>query len=269
MSKKNRRRPNKKAERREEQAVAWESIVQMLFSRVAEDVQWDGNVKKVTGAIRARDWQSVLTATKARPPQSYADWQSYYAACQVEHLFKKLPIPGADQALREAAFRTLMSDEWRNKRTNQRFRVLHARAVEAGQFEHKNPLYGRLMRRVQRFIAATLGDSPVMEDIYARCNFGPGSCVGVGGDSTHPYAKLDALTCTDAALQPFMSAVWDHAQFRSMFLPGRQIKYRCPTTRRLTTYDVVSEDPEHFREEFSRWVKVVDYNKIDLFPKML
>lgn len=252
-----RMRPRERSSAAQPVVVKWEKALYALFVQVVQDVGWDGNVRAVTGALRARDWGTVLALTKANPPQTYADWRQYYAACQVEHLFKKLPIPGADLALRQAAFGTLMADEHRNRRTNQRFAIMMnvSRSTNAGdlRFEHKHALYRRLMRRMQRFIASTLGASPDFGRIAAKCDFGPGSCVGVGGDSTHPYAKFDKLTCSDAAMAPFSSAVWEHHQFRALFLPHRG--------------DVVCVDPDYFREEMSRWVTRADYNKIDFVPK--
>lgn len=248
-------RPRKRSSAVHPTEVQWEKALYALFARVVQDVGWDGDVPSVLGALRARDWEAVLARTKAGPPQQYADWQKYYAACQVEHLFKKLPIPGMDLSLREAAFGTLLADEHRNRRTNQKFRILGNRMWNSGEvrFEHKNALYERLMRRMQRIIASILGASPDFSAIAAKCDFGPGSCVGAGGDNTHPYAKFDRITCSEAAMAPFSSAVWEHHQFRALFLQQKR--------------EIVCVDPDYFREEISRWVTRADYNKIDFVPK--
>ena len=250
-------RPRERSSAAQPTDVSWPKVLYALTAQVVQDVSWDGEVSRVLGALRAQDWKAVLRLTKASPPQTYADWRQYYAACQVEHLFKKLPFPGSDLELREAAFGILMADEHRNRRTNQRFAIMKRRlqSDSAGnlRFEHKNALYGRLMRRMQCFIASTLGDTPDFESIASKCDFGPGSCVGVGGDSTHPYAKFDKLSCSDAAMAPFRSAVWEHHQFRALFLPERA--------------GVVCVDPDCFRKEMDRWVTRTNYNKIDFVPK--
>ena len=262
--------------------VSWVKLVYQLFERIAQDLAWDGPTDLVKGAIRARDWGRVLSATKANPPQLYADEQQYFAACQVEHLFKKLPVPGSEQAAEAAAWSTFLADEKRNRRTNQKFRLWNAR-----DWRHKNPLYTRLMGRMQKFVADVLGPAPSFEAVYGCCDFGPGSSVGVGGDSTHPYAKLDKLTCSTRAIPYALGAYWANHQIREMYSNGRflidSVPTECtyslsfpfegpaqePVTTRVGSGHgyVHCVDPAEFELNFSAVLERVDYNKIDFVEK--
>lgn len=228
--------------------VSWEKVVFGLFERVVRDHPWDGDQNLVRGAIRARDWQAVLRATESRPPQMYSGHEEYYASAQVEHLFKKLPIPGSDDALARAAYDRMVADERRNRRTNQKFAVIGRRGYQCS-----NALYTRLLDRMQRFIVSVLGESPDLPGIYDCCDFGPGACVGVGGDATHVYAKLDAPSCTPTALPYVLGAYWANFQLRNQFLENRD-GYYC-------------QDAIVFRDGYESMNELVDYNKLDYVEK--
>lgn len=232
--------------------IRWEKVVYSLFERIVQDHPWSGNPESVKGAIRARNWEAVLKAVKARPPQMYADEHQYYADCQVEHIFKKLPIPGSEVAAEKAAWDTFVADEKRNRRTNQYFAIWQAR-----DFRHKNLLYTRLIGRMQSFIASVLGPRPDFSAIYECCDFGPGSSVGVGGDSTHPYAKLDRLTASPKAIPYVLGAYWSNSQIREMYCNHRLVNGSF----------VACIDPSYFHEQFMEVVEYADYNKIDFVLK--
>lgn len=230
----------------------WEAVVYSLFERVVQDHPWNGNPAAVKGAIRARDWEGVLRATKANPPQTYEDADQYFAACQVEHLFKKLPIPGSEDAAEQAAWDTFVGDEKRNHRTNQFFAAWRNR-----NYGHKNALYTRLIGRMQAFVANVLGPSPDYQAIYECCDFGPGSCVGVGGDSTHPYAKMDKLTLSAGAEPYVLDAYWNNPQLREVYCDSRLVgdaSFTCI-------------DPPAFRDKFRDAAEYTGYNKIDFVLK--
>lgn len=264
--------------------VRWEALLYEVFERVATDLQWDGNISRVKGAIRARDWDLVLTATKAQSPQLYATAKQYYAACQVEHLFKKLPIPGSEDAAELAAWNMFVADEKRNRRTNQKFRILNQR-----NFAHKNALYTRLLGRMQSFVYSALGAAPDLESVYGCCDFGPGSSVECGGNATHPYAKLDKLTATAGSIPYVLGSFWANHQIREMFCDGRvltgqdvvSVIFRNHTfgehtvRARYTSADVIygglgavhCVDPIAFEENVMEVLGLVDYNKICFVEK--
>lgn len=228
--------------------VEWEKVVYGLFERVVRDHPWDGDVNAVRGLIRNRDWPAVLEATKSRPPQMYSGHEEYFASAQVEHLFKKLPIPGLDRTLARAAFDRMVADERKNRRTNQKFAKIGSRGWRCS-----NALYTRLLDRMQRFIVSVLGESPDLPEIYDCCDFGPGACVGVGGDATHVYAKLDSPSCTPTALPYVLGSYWSNFQLRQLFLENRN-GYYC-------------QDASVFRNGVLDMFELVDYNKIDYVNK--
>ena len=234
-------------------AVDTGKLLYAAFERAVEDLGWDGDRNAVRGAIRARQWSAVLNLTKANPPQLYADARQYFAAAQVENLFKKVPFPGNDDACRLAAIAQFLSDEHHNLRVNQRWLAVQ-RMGDQG-FRARNPLYARLLRRMQVFFRRMLGENPSMDDVGRFCDFGPGASVGVGGDATHVYAKLESQTCTASALNYAAAAVWSNTQMRALYLPQRR--------------GICCIDPDRFREEFfARCTEqLVDYNKIDFVPK--
>lgn len=228
--------------------VKWEKVLHGLFERVVRDLPWGGEPKAVTGAIRARDWDAVLRATKCSSPQLYSDVSAYFAAAQVEHLFKKLPIPGSDDKLARAAYDRMVADERINRRTNQKFALIGRRGYRAS-----NGLYTRLLERMQRFVRSVLGDTPDLGVVYACCDFGPGACVGVGGDSTHVYAKLDKPSHTRRAEPYVLGAYWDNFQLRCTHLENRG--------------GVYCMDKLVFRDGYQSMAEVVDYNKLDYVKK--
>lgn len=230
--------------------VDWAKTVSGLFEQtVGKDLHWEGNVPLVLGAIRGRHWDTVLQSTKARPPQMYGSAAEYFAAAQVECLFKKLPVPGNADLCKEAAMLTFLEDEHRNLRTNQRLEIFRRRG-----YMHKNALYTRLFARMQRFVLRVLGEDPDFGSIAGHCDFGPGATNGVGGDSTHPYAKLQSHTVTGSALPYVLDAYWSNDQMRRLYLLSNKEGYSC-------------YDPLAFREEFMARAELVTNNNISFVPK--
>lgn len=229
--------------------VDWAKTVSVLFEcMVGKDLSWQGNPNLVLGALRAQQWDRVLRLTKARPPQMYGSSGEYFAAAQVECLFKKLPVPGREGQCELAAFETFLGDEHRNHRTNQRLKIFRLRG-----YTHKNELYTRLFARMQKFVLRVLGEKPDFGSIAAHCDFGPGASHGVGGDSTHPYAKMQSHTVTGTALPYVLEAYWANAQLRNMYLHSKG--------------GVCCIDPETFRKEFMSRAELVTNNKISFVPK--
>lgn len=177
----------------------------------------------------------------------------YYKGAQLEHLIKKLPVEDGSLHPRVAALKKFWAAEHRCKRVNSRFQAHLRGDAGHGRLKGKQLPYVRILDEIRRDIFSLLGPRPDMENIYSRCRFGPGSAVGITGDTTHLLKKMDASTCTPAALPFATEAIWANFQMRTAYLPNKG--------------GYVCYDQQAFRESvYSRMVLVTN-NKIAFVPK--
>lgn len=135
---------------------------------------------KLKGALRAKDGQRALTVA-TEPCLEVHDTAEQFFAAQLGALVKRLQLPGFDPEA--AARRRWETAEWRCKWVNRRLAAWERREWAQRPFRQH-------VDRMRQYIRAVLGDQPNLDQIFDLCRFGPGTSVGVHGDSTHLFAKL-------------------------------------------------------------------------------
>jgi len=136
--------------------------------------------KRLHGALRARDGLAAYAAVDSWDPALQGP-ESLFFEAQLSALVKRLDLPGFDPVA--AAHKRWETAEWRCKWVNRRIEAWHRRDPS------RRPYLG-LVTRMQHYIRAVLRDEPPVSEMLAMARFGPGTSVGVHGDSTHFFAKL-------------------------------------------------------------------------------
>lgn len=222
-----------------------------LISRVASTFVTENNLSNETangivGALRARDFRRAVELAGSVPLQQYGTWQEHLAMNQLSLFVRKVPwdIPDVDPEAN--AMKKFLMAEHRCRRLNQRF--------FAEKRASREP-YSSFRAIARSWIAKVLGESPPLAQIYEHCDYSSGAVVGIGGENTSVFRKLDSesISMTPTALPHFIEAVWCHAQYREQFLE--------------TNRGVACHDPERFRALLVDKVKLVGYNELFMVPK--
>jgi hypothetical protein len=191
---------------------------------------------------RALDWADSLSQQKYDSPLEH------FQANQYALLIRKNPsleIQGLDPE--SVAKEKFLASEQACRETNLRFRT--------GALSAKTEL---LLERARRWIEYVISSSPNLNEVYDRCDFGPGASIGVHGNATNSARKIlsETWSCTPCAKDYVKQAMHGHAQLAehiyslSMWREG-----------------VYCLDETSFDENFEAKVKSVDYNKIVFVPK--
>lgn len=201
---------------------------------------------KILGALRARDYKSLLEWAERPSPQMYDSPQSYFVDAQIAALIRKYPFPdGLIEGLDPTgtAIRKFKSSEHRCKWVNRKFRARRKRW---------DP-YAQIHAYMRSYIETVIGCDPPVAAIMNECDFTGGASVGVHGNKTNAARKLFAKrwTVTPSALPYVLPALWSNIQVRDCILPGAIKCY----------------DPELFGDLVREKVERVNANKITFVPK--
>lgn len=117
-------------------------------------------------------------------------------------LFSKYPFNDESLDRDKTAWAKFAKSEHKCRRMNQKFRARRLRA---------EPPHMNFMRN---WISEVLGDEPNMDQIFSKCDFGPGSSVSVHGTDVSILNKLDSLTVTPALTPVALAALNSNYQYR-------------------------------------------------------
>lgn len=152
--------------------------------------------KRVQGALRARNIKAADDIISQHGHIAY-DPESAFIGAQLASITKRLEGHGYDPV--RTAIKRWNTAEWRCKWVNRRIRSWISRS---GQGPGRKP-YLDQVTYMQRFILSVLGDSPPLDAILDGCRFGPGTSIGVGGDSTHFIAKMMGSWSVNRSCAPY------------------------------------------------------------------
>lgn len=143
----------------------------------------------IAGNLRSRSWDHLYANVTRLQTAYYADHKEFLVVSQLGALVLKYPWRfreiGLPHSPKEAAIKKFYAAEEQCRKTNRRFSSL--RYV-------RSTIYRNYISEMQLIIDDILGplDSSVLGDILDLSAFGPGSNIGVGGNSTHIGRKFFA-----------------------------------------------------------------------------
>lgn len=200
--------------------------------------------------LKAGDVAAVCSRLEI-PPQMYGTAENYFADTQVVAFLKKYPWEnnpwGVDPDA--VAKSTFLKCERRMRRVNRAMRLRMCNG--AARFR-----YPEVLRHARSFVRRVIGEElPPLADLFEGCDFGPGSSIGVSGNSTHFLRKIlaDEWTVTPDARPFILPAMVNNIHYCSYLLPSNG--------------SVVSYDPLALRYNINAKVVGVDYNRITFVPK--
>lgn len=220
-------------------------VLSLTLNRLKPYVD-DSTFSKLSGFLRARDWNRLLRCIESFPDAVQPGVIGLYAWTQFQSLVKKYPYteeeasgfdPGA------VAWKKFLASEHSCKRINQRFRAMK------GKWNR----YAESLRIMRSYIESTIGYQPDLDKIYDMCDFGPGACVGVSGNLTNFGRKFlsSRWSVTPLSLSFSIPALWKHEQLRILILGN----------------EPVCLDYELFRSRVMAKVEMVSHNNINFVPK--
>lgn len=223
------------------------SLISALADSIAcaYQVEERPEVKTLLGNLRSRSVGSAVRLADSISKTVYANPAEHFALNQLALLVKKIPLEDSSLSPEQSAWKKFLAAEHRCKRINQRFTAeLKAHRERYADFRH-------VMRS---WIRSVIGEKPLLEKIYERCDFGPGASVGVHGSATHKAAKLcaDSWTSTPTALYYAASAMkgdfhlWEYL---------------------VNTGHFTCLDPHRFDEAIGSRVELCKANKVVMVPK--
>lgn len=201
----------------------------------------------VNGWLRSKSYDRLLDYADSLVSQKYETAWLHFQANQLAALIRKFPFPGQADVAVDRAWRKFRDAERRCRHFNRYHRNLRSGFDGESYVKH-------FMRS---WISYVIGYSPVLPEIYSKCDFGPGASIGVTGNATNFARKLSAekLSGTLEAFPYFVSAIRSNPLIVEYFLSDEEDAYPLP-------YADLERDP-HIE---TRWAKV-GYNKIDFVPK--
>jgi hypothetical protein len=169
---------------------------------------------------------------------------------QLAALIRKYPFPEAltGYNCQKNAEEKFLAAEHRCKRYNQRFRAIRSTGRDK---------YARETWYAREYIAYVLGHEPNLQAIMDKCDFTPGSCIGVHGNATNLARKLTSESWTvsdDSVTALAVRAFWNNPQLREYLLNNGDGSPFCVDLPKL-------------RQVIEKRAKVVRYNKIAFVPK--
>lgn len=179
-----------------------------LFLSMAYDLKVDKNpeVLDCYTLLCNGKYSQFLSTLDAWTSQMYTSIGSLgYRLHQLAALFSKYPFDDSTIDRDAVAIDKFMKSERKCRRMNQKFRLRRTRV---------EPPHMQYMRE---FIIGVLGFEPNYPHIYDKCDFGPGSSVGVHGKDTSVLNKLDTLTITPSALPVATAALLHNLHYARYF----------------------------------------------------
>jgi len=178
----------------------------------------------------------------------YPNAALHFAANQFAALIRKYPFPVKTLTglAEEAAWKKFQDTEAKCSSMNEIFSS-ETSVYEAG-------VSSDVLMRMRSFIEFVLGTTLTINDIWDKCDFGPGASVGLSGSATNKKRKLlSSWSVSPSALDYARCTLKSHSQFLELLLKPD---------------DAICDDYLNtFNTEFYKRIDVVDYNKLTFVPK--
>lgn len=207
--------------------------------------------KRILGLIRARDFVRLYEWADSSAAVACGTAHHVYCVNQLSALVLKYTPPAARSLgfmPEERAREKYSASEERCRKSNIRLRKLRVSALRT-RFRAK-------LTWMREWIESVIGFEPDLPAIYSGCDFSTGASIGVHGDRTNLFRKIEApWTCTPSAMPYVLSAVKCNPQL-SLALLGQEIGS-----------GAVCLDPLEIDAIVQRKLVRCDYNKISFVPK--
>lgn len=215
----------------------------------------------ILGNLRSHSWSHLYANVTSLQTAYYADSEEFLAVSQLGALVLKYPWNyreiGLTLSPKENAIQKFQAAERQCEKTNKRFSSLrYARST----------IYRNYISEMQLIISDILGpiDDRTIGSILDLSAFGPGSNIGVGGNSTHLGKKFFSKmwSVTPSCSPYFARAILGKPHFLFSLLEKSSKEVRPDKTGRFLCYDFVKA-----RESIESKLKYVSSNKLSFVPK--
>lgn len=239
---------------RAQQLQLWSEVVRLAVSHNGYSV--DLKVK-VLSFLNDGLYGDLVALADGMARTVYRTREEHYLAHQLAALIRKadfLPL-GINTA--QAALDTLRSSEWKCKWQNRKMRSARKRSSELDAYIHdaRSFIVYVLSQGGKHDETGFRDPSPDYGAILHGCGLTGGAVVGVHGDATNVWRKVNAedWTVTPDCFHLAQAAVGSNPQFAELFLPVRD--------------GIVCWDVDAYASAFSDRVRFVDANIFSSVPK--
>ncbi|DAD52611.1 TPA_asm: RNA-directed RNA polymerase [ssRNA phage SRR6960551_13] len=182
--------------------------------------------ERVLECIRANDDQGLLKLAVDLSSQVYEDHAVHYRMHQLSALIRKYPsLNLPDVSPEDNAWLVFRNAEFRCKWTNRKLSALarYNSGREAPAFHMMREYINYVLRDKADVDVDGLGPTPNYQRIYSLSSFTGGASMGVNGNATNIFRKLNAATgggwtVSPSAFLHVCEAFWAHAQIREYVL---------------------------------------------------
>jgi hypothetical protein len=247
---------------RSEALIVWANVVRLAVSGNSYDQVLK---ERVLLSLDKGDYADLVELSGFLVHTEYASAAEHFRAHQLSNLIRKYPdLPGLDVDPRLAAIATFESAEWRCRWTNRRLALVRDRDVQPHAVKRGE---------AQKYIRYVLRDGKHQgpegptcdfpyDELWSECDFTGGASIGVGGSSTHLYAKLaqgisDKWTVGSRAFQYAARALWSNDHTRELISP----------TARFAGSLFEGAEKREFCSRLKSMVRLVSYNRVGFVPK--
>lgn len=182
--------------------------------------------EEVERLIFEDDDQGLLTLAGDLSSTVYDDHAVHYRMHQLSALIRKYPsliLPDVNPE--ERALQVFRNAEFRCKWTNRKLSALarYNSGREAPAFHRMRKFINYVLRDKDDVDEDGLGPTPNLSRIYSQCSFTGGASIGVNGNATNIFRKLNGSeeggwSCSPEAFPHVCEAFWAHAQIREYVL---------------------------------------------------
>lgn len=187
-----------------------------LLSQLYHAHKDNADIEALGPVIRARDFDAALDLADDWSSQQYSSAYVHYVRNQFAYLIKKQILPSKyDPEAR--AWEAFQSAELDCSKTNRRFQNW-CFDTDFG-VSKRRAAFNEQLRKMRSFISYTIGETPMLDQVFEKVGFGPGASLGVHGKATNAMRKLtvEELTITPRAVTYFAAAVSKNLWLRRVF----------------------------------------------------
>lgn len=205
---------------------------------------------QVYGALRSRNVDHTLRAADALVSQQYSTSWEHFQSHQVASLIRKYPWTSPTLDPKGTAIKKFLRAERKCRRVNRKVRLWAHEGLRLSPYKRRR--HTDSVRVMRDFIKSVLGPFN-LELVQEKCDFSGGANIGVHGNATNIYQKLQGSdwSVTRPALSYALQALWNNSSTRHAILPG----------------DIVCYDKQLFADRVRAKVVYVDYNKLSTVSK--
>jgi hypothetical protein len=174
--------------------------------------------------------------------------EEHFAVGQIAALVRKFPFDWKTLNFKcspeEAARETFLASEMKCKKINRLFPRI------------KRTPYAFHLDYMRRWVHHVLGDAPNLEEVYSKCDFGPGANVGFNGNKTNIFRKLlakDYWTVSNAAEPYVVGALRFNTNLSLHLYDSNAQGYLCFT--------------DDLDERIRSRLRKISYNQLSFVPK--